>query len=139
MTSNKVFILCIVGMYAFLVAIDEIGISLLHYTPFLVNIIKTLFLILVGALVMTITLPKNVFTIFLMCYILLWMCYLIVKFLLPVFWPKNITEGAFSSAKLLLYYTKITQILTPLPFLLFWLLYRIYPSLTTNSAEKQQK
>lgn len=83
---------------------------------------KTFFLVGGGITIMFLSLPKPLFKTFLAVYLSMWFIYFVLKKMLAY-------THLFSSEKQALLadqYVHFTQILTPLPFIIFWLLNRVF-------------
>lgn len=126
MKPVKVFILYIVLFYFILFIFDW-----LKATYFAVNYhslviwLKTFFLVAGGILIMYLTLEKSFFKTFLVIYLACWFLY----FLLEKFLPYNgvsLLNKQYGSNKILEVFLNATQLYTPLPFLVFWILNRVF-------------
>lgn len=126
MKPVKVFILYIVLFYFILFIFDW-----LKATYFAVNYhslviwLKTFFLVAGGILIMYLTLEKSFFKTFLVIYLSCWFLY----FLLEKFLPYNgvsLLNKQYGSNKILEVFLNATQLYTPLPFLVFWILNRVF-------------
>jgi hypothetical protein len=90
--------------------------------------IKTVTLIVGGILIMRYTLSKKVFNKFAAIYIILWLIY----FLLELF----VHYGPGIMSELLIQYLFYTQLMTPLPFIIYWIVATAYEEQSKKALEK---
>lgn len=126
MKPVKVFVFHIVLFYLILFLFDW-----LKATYFAINHhslliwLKTFFLVAGGIAIMYMNLEKNFFKTFLIIYLICWFLY----FLLEKFLPYNgvsLLNNQYGSNKTLEFFLNVTQLYTPLPFLVFWILNRVF-------------
>jgi hypothetical protein len=126
MKSVKAFLLLMCAQYAgvFMFAWLKSTVFVADRYLFLIRY-QSLFVIITGILIMKLTLQKQAFIFFIVLYTITWVIYFILKFYLIVgggepannMLPLDPALGA---------YLTFTQLLTPFPFLVFWLLNRVY-------------
>ncbi len=125
MKSVKIFLLCMLLLYAGLLGFDylkAVVFPVKHHSLFIW--LKSVFLVVGGIAVMKITLEKRVFKIFILIYVSLWIIYYILKWVAK--FPDQPTEFTFAANKVMLFYLSITQLLSPFPFFFFWMLNRVF-------------
>ncbi len=126
MKSVKAFVIYILLFYLILFLFDWLKATFfaVEYHSFLIWF-KTFFLVAGGIAIMFITLDKNFFKTFLAIYLSCWFIY----FLLQKFLPYNgmsILNHQYGTNKMLAIFLNATQLYTPLPFLVFWILNRVF-------------
>lgn len=141
MKSVRVFLLLMVILQFCLFGLDwyKTTVAVGTFHSFLIWF-QTFFLIISGWLIMKLTLQKQPFQLFTFVYGILWTFYFLLKYLIL----KLIFIITGSSAYLisvqtsqpLVIYLKYSQLLTPLPFLIFWLLYQVYLKSFTSDNSK---
>lgn len=111
------------GLYILLFFLDwlKATVFLTHYHNLILQL-KTLALVLGGVAIMWYTLPRNVFTKFIIVYSILWVIYIILK--IAIHKTESYSEGTTNN--ILSYYLYYTQLISPLPFILYWLVARVY-------------
>ena len=90
-------------------------------------LIRTIFLPLAGILIMKYSVTPKIFRIFLFVYLLLWGGYFLIKLAIPLLSKYHLLS--VSSIKVASYpvdYLLFTKLLTPFPFIFFWLVDRIF-------------
>lgn len=126
MKSVKSFIIYITVLYLCLLLIDWLKATYfaVNYHSFFIWF-KTLFLVTGGIAIMYITLQRSFFKTFLIIYLPCWFLYFLLKKLLPLN-GIQIAGIQFYSNELMASFLNFTQLYTPLPFLVFWLLNRVF-------------
>ena len=126
MKSVKSFIIYITVLYLCLLLIDWLKATYfaVDYHSFFIWF-KTLFLVAGGIAIMYMTLEKSFFKTFLIIYLPCWLLYFLLKHFLPVN-GIQIAGSQFYSNELMASFLNFTQLYTPLPFLVFWLLNRVF-------------
>ncbi len=127
MKSAKSFFVLIVSLYACVLIFDFLKANVLpsNQYPFIVRL-QTLFLIVSGVIIIRFSVSKKAFHYFIILYAAIWLTYFLLK--LVVFAMANIQNQTFESNAFIPFFLKTTQLLTPLPFIVFWLLNRVYLS-----------
>ncbi len=123
MKQVNLFVVIIIFFYSILFVLDwmKATIFAVEYHSFFVWF-KTFFLVAGGTLIMYFTIQKPFFKTFLIVYLSLWFVYFMLKKVLPL---SGIEDLAFQG-KIESFYQNITQLFTPLPFIIFWLLNRVF-------------
>ncbi len=123
MKQANLFVVIIIFFYSVLFVLDwmKATIFAVEYHSFFVWF-KTFFLVAGGTLIMYFTIQKPIFKTFLIVYLSLWLIYFFLKKVLP---HSGIEDLAFQG-KIESFYQNITQLFTPLPFIIFWLLNRVF-------------
>lgn len=125
MKSVKAFLLCMLLLYIILFVFDYLKTVVYpvdHHS--LIIWLKTFFLVTGGTFIMWLTVEKRVFKTFLVIYLLLWAVYYIIKVIAK--FPNQLSEAALMANKAMLFYLNITQLVTPFPFFLFWMVNRVF-------------
>ena len=126
MKPVKLFVVLLVVFYACLLLID-----VLKATVFVVNYhsfftwFKTFFLVGGGILIMYFTVEKSFFKTFLVIYLSTWFAYFLLKKFLPYTGVEQLKEQ-LGGNKVMAFFLNVTQLYTPLPFILFWLIHRVF-------------
>src|SRR5947207_1837432 len=82
--------------------------------------IKSIFLIITGTAIMKFTTTGRGFRIFLIIYLGIWLIYYVLNFM-----AMHGSNGA-QFGEILMFYKNFTQLSTPLPFIFFWLVDRLF-------------
>jgi len=117
MKSGKAFFLFMILLVLCLLAFDWARNNYyknMHDSPLIKA--KTVFIILAGIAIMRLTVTKSGFKIFLIGYILLWMIYLALAMAEKHAYLHNISPR----------YLETIPLMTPLPFIFFWLVDRVF-------------
>lgn len=133
MKQANLFVFGIIFFYIILFVLDwmKATIFAVEYHSFFVWF-KTFFLVAGGTLIMYFTIQKPFFKTFLIVYLSLWFIYFILKKVLPNI---GVEDLAFQS-RIEVFYQNITQLFTPLPFIVFWLLNRVFGTQNKSVAAK---
>lgn len=83
---------------------------------------------------MYLTLDQKMFKVFIVVYLSLWIVYKVIQWIVLKS-GAAINENTVSSNNLLLAYLNITQLITPFPFFLFWVLNRVFNNLKAHNTE----
>ena len=126
MKPVRTFVILLLAFYACLLLLD-----FLKATVFLVNYhssftwFKTFFLVGGGIVIMYITLEKSFFKTFLVIYLSGWFVYFILKKFLPYTGVEQLNEQ-LGGNKVMAFFLNLTQLYTPLPFILFWVINKVF-------------
>ncbi len=132
MKGVKAFVLLMLGLYGCLLVIDYLKAFVypVHHHGILIWI-KTVLLVAGGTFIMYLTLDRKMFRIFIVCYIALWVLYYILKTLVSKLGGVA-NENSLNLNEILVFYLNITQLITPFPFFLFWVINRVFARLRTE-------
>lgn len=89
-------------------------------------VIRTIFLPVVGIGIMKYSVTAKMFKVFLLVYLLFWAGYFLLKFTILELINHHILSSAVTGANYPLEYLLFTKLLTPFPFIFFWLADRIF-------------
>lgn len=132
MKGAKAFILLMLGLYACLLTLDYLKAFVFpvqHHGILIWS--KTAVLVAGGILIMRLTLETRTFRLFIVCYLGLWIGYYVLKTVVSKFGGEA-NENSVNLNNVLVVYLNVTQLITPFPFFLFWVINRVIKRVISN-------